>query len=59
VYGPYIEELGRSLNRLGHEVVQKDRTERTSLFMLKAIVRSFLNHLRELRDTFPIRNLPR
>ncbi len=44
---------------LAIEVVQKDRTERTSLFMLKAIVRSFLNHLRELRDTFPIRNVPR
>jgi hypothetical protein len=60
VYAPYVEELGRSLNRINRPViVQNDNTDWTSISMLKAVTRKFLSQLCELRDTFPIRNVPR
>ena len=60
VYDPYVEELGRSLNLLDQQsFVQKERTEWSFTFLLKALARSLVKQLRGLRDTYPIRDVPR
>jgi hypothetical protein len=59
VYAPYVEELGRSLNRLGRQVVQKQRLDGHWFAFAKSILRSLRNHLRAMRDMNPVRDIPR
>jgi hypothetical protein len=60
VYEPYVKELGRSLNRLGqHSVVQNAAPDRAFFFRLKVFARNLLQQVRQLRDAYPVRDIPR
>jgi hypothetical protein len=58
VYVPYAEELARSLNRLGEEIVQ-GRARRWWLSWIRSLIRNVKGVLREMRNHHAVWDMPK
>jgi hypothetical protein len=58
VYGPYTEELARSIRTLGRQVVQRPN-HKPVIAWLKSLARNAIKRLKEIRNYHVVRKLPR